>query len=72
MPHRPIGLPHARIDLDRQTVQRAGEELALTVQEAALLAYLAERSGEAVSRADLLAQVWGYHPGLARPLHHPG
>jgi predicted ATPase/DNA-binding winged helix-turn-helix (wHTH) protein len=40
---------------DRSTVR-------LTTRERVLLAYLSERPGAAVSRAELLEQVWHYHP----------
>jgi len=36
----------------------------LTSLEARLLAYLAERAGQAVSRDELLVQVWEYAPGV--------
>jgi len=48
------------VDLGRRVVLREGEELPLTEQEARLLAALAERSGDAVSRRDLYREVWGY------------
>jgi DNA-binding response OmpR family regulator len=49
------------VDLGRQQVRR-GEEApeSLTTKEADLLAWLAERPGRAVSRDDLLRELWGY------------
>jgi len=39
---------------------RAGQPLELTPAEFQLLAYLLARRGRAVSKAELLTQVWGY------------
>ncbi|MEO0602624.1 MAG: winged helix-turn-helix domain-containing protein, partial [Myxococcota bacterium] len=49
-----------KVDLVRHKVWHGDEVTPLTDQEAALLAYLAERPGRAVPREELLAQVWGY------------
>jgi two-component system, OmpR family, response regulator len=43
---------------DSPVVQRAGLRVKLTPKEHALLVYLAERSGEVVSRGELLDDVW--------------
>jgi two-component system, OmpR family, response regulator VicR len=48
------------IDLGRQAVRRAGEQVALTPKEYDLLAFLAAHSGRLFRREDLLARVWGY------------
>jgi DNA-binding response OmpR family regulator len=48
------------VDLVAGKAKRAGKELALTRTEFALLRYLAERPGRAISRAELLQAVWGY------------
>lgn len=53
----------ARVDLARETVERGGRTARLTTQEALLLAYLAARPGRAVSRAELLKEVWGFRTG---------
>lgn len=52
------------VDLARGEVVRDGAREALTTHEAGLLAYLDRRAGEAVSRDDLLREVWGYRAGV--------
>jgi len=59
----PLSLTAARIDLERQQVERDGAVRSLTSMEVALLRYLAARPGETVSRDTLLAEVWSYKPG---------
>ena len=49
------------LDLARHTALVGDISVELTQKEFSLLLYLAERSGEAVSRERLLADVWGYH-----------
>lgn len=46
-------------------VRCAGEQIALTTKEFALLEYLMLRRGESVSRAELLADVWKLEPNTA-------
>jgi two-component system copper resistance phosphate regulon response regulator CusR len=46
------------VDTRAHRVWRAGEELALTPKEYALLEYLARNAGRVVSRADITAHVW--------------
>ncbi|GAA1381798.1 response regulator transcription factor [Pseudonocardia kongjuensis] len=48
-----------RIDLDARRVTVAGTELALTATEYAVVAVLARRAGVAVSRQQVLDEVWG-------------
>lgn len=48
-----------RVDLAARRVTVAGEELALTVKEYEILAVLARRPGVAVSREQLMQEVWG-------------
>lgn len=48
------------VDLTQRTVQRGGVPIALTGKEFAVLAYLARHPGRAVSRAELLQQVWAH------------
>jgi predicted ATPase/DNA-binding winged helix-turn-helix (wHTH) protein len=57
-----IELADGRIDLTHRQVHRADGVTGLTVREAHLLTYLAERAGQTVSRETLLVDVWGYHP----------
>ncbi len=49
-----------KVDLRRRIVTRGDEELRLTTHEGAVLAYLIANRGRAVSREELLEQVWGY------------
>ena len=53
------------LDLGRRRVQGPQGEVGLTDLEARLLGYLAERRGEIVPGAELLREVWGYHPGVS-------
>jgi DNA-binding response OmpR family regulator len=48
------------IDFRRYEARRRGEPLDMTRKEFAILRFLASRSGEVVSREDLLNEVWGY------------
>lgn len=58
---RILSLADGTVDLERGVVIREGGEQPLTTREAALLAYLADRPGEPVSRDELHREVWGYH-----------
>ena len=49
------------IDTRTQRVERDGEPIQLTAKEFALLAYLARREGEIVTRADIIEHVWDDH-----------
>lgn len=49
------------LNLDSKTASLAGKPLDLTPNEYQLLAYLMEHQGKAVSRDELLNQVWGYN-----------
>jgi DNA-binding response OmpR family regulator len=48
------------IDFRRYEARRGGTPLEMTRKEFAMLRFLASRSGEVVSREDLLSEVWGY------------
>lgn len=48
------------VDNGRRVVHRNGRELALTVREFDLLAYLMRHPGQVFRRAQLLADVWGW------------
>lgn len=67
-PERPTAIKTIRIegltiDLERREVLRDGQPARqITEKEAAVLAYLAARSGRAVSRDELLSRVWGLDP----------
>lgn len=66
-----LSLTACQVDLGAHEVLRGGERLRLTKIEAALLAYLAERSGVVVPREALLRDVWGYRPGVeSRAVDH--
>jgi DNA-binding response OmpR family regulator len=47
---------------DRFEIERAGERLNLTAKELSLLSMLWQRRGSAVSRGEILQQVWDLHP----------
>lgn len=55
-----LQLEACEVDLGRRVVRRDGASVALTEQEAGLLAYLAERAGRPVGREELLREVWGF------------
>jgi predicted ATPase/DNA-binding winged helix-turn-helix (wHTH) protein len=61
-----VQLSDRRVDLIRQQVLHAdGRTVALTTREAQLLRYLVERSGDDVSRDELLEEVWEYKANYA-------
>jgi DNA-binding response OmpR family regulator len=49
-----------RVDVARRIVTRGGAELALTVREFDLLAFLMRNPGRVLRRGELLEQVWGW------------
>lgn len=56
-------LPHGHADLARQEVRfEDGEHTELSQREAELLRYLANNMGRAISRDELLANVWRISP----------
>jgi two-component system, OmpR family, alkaline phosphatase synthesis response regulator PhoP len=52
------------VNLRGAEVRRAGEPVALSAREFHLLRYFLEHRGEALSREQLLRDVWGYEPAL--------
>jgi DNA-binding response OmpR family regulator len=54
-----VELGSVRIDLDARRVTVADREIELTTKEFDVLAVLARRAGEAVSRQQMLDEVWG-------------
>ena len=62
-PHRPAVLRAGDLALDpaAKRVWRGEREVELTAREFALLEYLLRRSGEVVSKSELLAHVWDAH-----------
>lgn len=60
-----VVLPDRQVDLQTGAIRVGGVETArLTATEMALLAYLAARPGEPVSRYTLLEEVWGYEDNV--------
>lgn len=55
-----LGAGRVRLDLQAHQATRDGSPLALTPNEYEVLKYLMERKGAAVSRDELLTQVWGF------------
>ena len=53
------------VDFNRRQVHRGDERIRLTGMEFNLLELLISRSGEPISRGDMLENVWGYKPGKA-------
>ncbi|ONI84219.1 DNA-binding response regulator [Actinosynnema sp. ALI-1.44] len=57
--HHVVQVADVRIDLSARRVIAGGEEISLTTKEFELLAVLARRLGTAVSRQQLMDEVWG-------------
>lgn len=53
-----------QVNFQRNEVLKAGKRIALTGKELQLLQYLVEKSGQVVSRDDLLQYVWEYLPSI--------
>lgn len=49
-----------RVDPASRKVHRGDDEISLTAREFAVLEYLARRKGEAVSKSDILGNVWDF------------
>jgi DNA-binding response OmpR family regulator len=58
-PARRFRIGDLDLDFGARRVIRRGRELALTAREMDILQLLAERHGEAVSRHEVLARIWG-------------
>ena len=50
---------HLRVDLSRREVSLAGESVALSRKEYALLAFLVQHAGRVVTQPQLLRELWG-------------
>ena len=48
------------LDVRRHCVRRAGQEIALTMKEFALLEYLMRNAGQVLSRTMIIERIWGY------------
>jgi DNA-binding response OmpR family regulator len=59
-PHRVLTAGAISIDAAARRATRDGHELALTVREFDLLAYLMSHPGQAFSREQLMREVWGW------------
>ena len=59
-----LKLTDRSVDLALGRVEIDGRTLELTTKEVGVLAYLAARTGQEVSRAELLVDVWGARPDL--------
>lgn len=65
-----LRLSDGTVDLRLGEVLRAGGATRLTTKELDLLRYLAARAGQAVTRDQLLTEVWGHaRPRLTRAVH---
>lgn len=58
-PQRVVRVADVCVDLDGRTVEVAGEQVRLTTKEFEVLAVLARRAGTAVSRQQIMDEVWG-------------
>jgi two-component system copper resistance phosphate regulon response regulator CusR len=58
-PGPPLAYADLTLDAAARTANRAGVPLRLTAREFALLRFLVEHAGEVVSRARIVAEVWG-------------
>lgn len=56
-----------QLDLAARTLHRDDQPVVLRPKEFDLLAHLASRPGEVLTRADLLREVWGSHPDWQDP-----
>jgi DNA-binding response OmpR family regulator len=68
LPARDIGIEPVvdgdlRVDIPGRRASLTGRELALTVREFDLLAFLVRRPGQVFTRAELLERVWGWDFG---------
>jgi OmpR family response regulator NblR len=59
-PTQQLRFADLRLDLNRRVALRNGQTIDLTMKEFDLLKYLMEHPGEALSREQILENVWGY------------
>ena len=57
-----VAVGNISVDLNKRQVFRGEERIRLTGMEFTMLELLLSRSGEPISRLDMLEQVWGYKP----------
>ncbi len=58
----PFRIGESHVYPDRFELERNGVSMPLTAKELGLLSLLQERRGSAVSRGEILREVWGLHP----------
>ena len=58
-PKQVVRFGQVEVDLDRQTVSRAGEAVDVSPQEFKVLRLFIQSAGRALSREDILARCWG-------------
>lgn len=58
----PFRIGESQVYPDRFELERNGVSIPLTAKELGLLSLLQERRGSAVSRGEILREVWGLHP----------
>jgi DNA-binding response OmpR family regulator len=61
-PSRSVSIGEATVHFDRFEIQARGQTIPLTTREAGLLRALVEREGQAITRGELLEEVWGLRP----------
>ena len=61
-PSRSVTIGEATVHFDRFELETRGGTVALTTREAGLLRALVEREGQALTRGELLEEVWGLRP----------
>jgi DNA-binding response OmpR family regulator len=59
---RSVSIGEATVHFDRFEIESRGETVPLTTREAGLLRALVEREGRAITRGELLEEVWGLRP----------
>ncbi|WP_461099133.1 response regulator transcription factor [Spirosoma luteolum] len=60
-PRQVLKLADLELNLDTQTVTRAGQRIDMTTREYALLEYLMLHKGKTISRVDISEKVWDLH-----------
>jgi DNA-binding response OmpR family regulator len=61
-PARSVAIGEATVHFDRFEIETRGETIPLTTREAGLLRALVDREGQAITRGELLEEVWGLRP----------
>jgi two-component system alkaline phosphatase synthesis response regulator PhoP len=61
-PPRSVAIGEATVHFDRFEIATRGGTVSLTTREAGLLRALVDREGQAITRGELLEEVWGLRP----------